>query len=65
MDATSGVGIFLFTVMNTLTVFCSIVATDIAKEAFRSLKTQGIDLEPFAISVEQSAQSILQIVSMF
>lgn len=50
--------------MYTLTLFCSTVATDIAKEAFKSLKTQGIDLEPFAISVEQSAQSILQVVSV-
>ncbi|KAJ4988907.1 short-chain dehydrogenase [Stagonosporopsis vannaccii] len=38
------------------------VATDIAKAAYGSLKAQGIDLEPYAISVEQSCQSILQVI---
>lgn len=39
------------------------VATDIAKEAYGPLKAKGIDLESIAISVEQSCQSIMQIVS--
>ncbi|KAJ8115997.1 hypothetical protein OPT61_g2488 [Boeremia exigua] len=39
-----------------------VVATDIAKATFVDLKTKGIDLAPFAISVEESCQSILKVI---
>lgn len=41
----------------------SMVATEMAKLAFESLKPKGIDLAPLAVSVEQSCQDILRVAS--